>query len=320
MRLLRAPIAGEKLPMPRITTPFGFHSTSTEVIAGVRLDGKRAIVTGGASGIGMETARALASAGACVTLAVRRPDAAESVAAELRESTGNSAIDVRRLDLSDLHSVHAFTDAWIDPLHILINNAGIMAIPTRQLTPQGLEIQFGTNFLGHFALTMGLHGSLSAAHGARIASLSSSAHLFSPVVFDDLNFNFIPYTPFGAYGQSKTACALLAIGVTRRWADDGICANALHPGAIATGLQKHSGGLKTPMERRKTPQQGAATSVMLAASPLLEGISGRYFEDCNEAPAVNSRPDDFTGCAPYALDPENADRLWQISSRLAARR
>jgi len=305
--------------MTRITTPFGFHSTSAEVIAGVRLEGKRAIVTGGASGIGVETARALAYAGAHVTLAVRLPGVAEAVAAELRESTSNRAIDVKLLDLSDLRSVHSFVDDWVEPLHILVNNAGIMAIPTRQTTPQGFEIQFGTNFLGHFALTAGLHRSLCSARGARVVSLSSSAHLFSPVVFDDLNFNFIPYTPFGAYGQSKTACALLAVGITQRWAADGICANSLHPGAIATGLQKHSGGLKTPVERRKTPQRGAATSVLLAASALLEGISGRYFEDCNEAPSVSQRSDDFLGCAPYALDPDNAERLWRLSSRLTAR-
>jgi NAD(P)-dependent dehydrogenase (short-subunit alcohol dehydrogenase family) len=305
--------------MSRITTPFGFQSTAADVIAGVRLDGKRAIVTGGASGIGIETARALATAGAAVTLAVRRPNASQSVAAELRQSTGNRAIDVKALDLSDLRSVYTFVDSWVDPLHILVNNAGIMAIPTRETTPQGFELQFGTNFLGHFALTVGLHPALCAARGARIVSLSSSGHLFSPVVLDDLNYDFIPYTPFGAYGQSKTACALLAIGVSQRWAADGICANTLHPGAIATGLQKHSGGLKTPAERRKTPQQGAATSVLLAASELLEGISGHYFEDCNEAPPVSKRPDDFTGCAPYAVDPDNADRLWRLSLRLAAR-
>ena len=147
--------------------------------------------------------------------------------------------------------------------------------------------------------------------------MSSSGHLFSPVVFDDLNFDFIPYTPFGAYGQSKTANALLAIGITCRWADDGIRSNALHPGAIATGLQKYTGGIKTPPDRRKTVQQGASTSVLLAASPLLEDISGRYFEDCNEAQQVMKRPTDFTGgYAAYAVDPANADRLWDESLKL----
>jgi len=305
--------------MLRITTAFGFHSTAAEISAGVKLDGKRAIVTGGASGIGIETARALASAGAAVTLAVRRPDAAQFVAADLRRSTGNHQIEVKQLDLSDLRSVARFTDAWAEPLHVLINNAGIMAIPELQRSAQGFELQFGTNFLGHFALTVGLHGALRSAQGARVVSLSSSGHLFSPVVFDDLNFDFIPYTPFGAYAQSKTACALLAVGITQRWISDGICSNTLHPGAIATGLQKHTGGLKTPPERRKTLGQGAATSVLLAASELLEGISGRYFEDCNEAQRVSRRPDDFTGYAAYALDPDNAHRLWELSLRLIAR-
>src|SRR4029079_17903406 len=138
---------------------------------------------------------------------------------------------------------------------------------------------------------------------ARVISLSSSGHFFSPVVFDDLNFDFIPYTPFGAYGQSKSANALLALGITRLWADQGIVSNAVNPGAIATGLQKYTGGLKTPVERRKTPEQGAATSVLLAASPLVAGVSGRYFEDCNEARQITERPTDFSGgVAPYAID------------------
>ena len=183
--------------------------------------------------------------------------------------------------------------------------------------PQGFELQFGTNFLGHFALTIGLHTALAAANGARVVSVSSTGHLFSPVIFDDLNFDFVPYTPFGAYGQSKTADALLAVGITQRWADDGIRSNTLHPGAIATGLQKYTGGLKTPPDRRKTPEQGASTSVLLAASPLLEGISGLYFEDCNEAQQLTKRPSDFTGgYAGYALDPENAERLWNLSMKL----
>jgi NAD(P)-dependent dehydrogenase (short-subunit alcohol dehydrogenase family) len=151
----------------------------------------------------------------------------------------------------------------------------------------------------------------------RVVSVSSTGHLFSPVIFDDLNFDFVPYTPIGAYGQSKTADALLAVGITKRWADDGIRSNTLHPGAIATGLQKYTGGLKTPPDRRKTPEQGASTSVLLAASPLLDGISGLYFEDCNEAQQVTKRPSDFTGgYAGYALDLENAERLWNLSMKL----
>jgi NAD(P)-dependent dehydrogenase (short-subunit alcohol dehydrogenase family) len=246
-------------------------------------------------------------------------EAAEPVAAELRQSTGNNAVDVRMLNLSDLRSVRAFAAGWSGPLHILVNNAGIMAVPELEKTPQGCELQFGTNFLGHFGLTVGLHKALASANGARVVSVSSSGHLFSPVIFDDLNFAFVPYTPLGAYGQSKSANALLAVGITHRWANDGILSNALHPGAIATGLQKHTGGLKTPVERRKTPQQGAATSALLAASPLLEGIGGLYFEDCNEAAQVTKRPMEFSGgFAAYAVDAENAKRLWDVSLKLIA--
>src|ERR1700756_385929 len=305
--------------MTRFTTHFGFHSTAAEVIAGVDLTGRKAIVTGGAAGVGAETVRALAGARAAVTMAVRRVDVAEPVAAELRRSAGNQAIDIKALDLSDLRSVKAFTDAWEGPLDILVNNAGIMAVPELGKTPQGFELQFGTNFLGHFALTVGLRRALAAAKGARVVSVSSSGHLFSPVLFDDLNFDFIPYTPIVAYGQSKTANALLAVGITHRWSGDGIRANALHPGAIATGLQKHTGGLKTPVEKRKTVAQGASTCVLLAASPLLEGVSGLYFEDCNQAQQVTRRPTDFTGgYAAYAVDPSNAERLWDLSLKLIA--
>nr|WP_316641109.1 hypothetical protein [uncultured Roseateles sp.] len=147
-------------------------------------------------------------------------------------------------------------------------------------------------------------------------SLSSSAQLLGPVVFDDLHFRFRAYEPFVAYAQAKTACVLMAVEATQRWQHEGIFSNAVHPGAIATKLQKHTGGLKTPLERRKTPEQGAATSVLLAASPLLQRVGGRYFEDCNEAPVVEQRPADFTGVAPYALNPANAQRLWDVASQL----
>jgi NAD(P)-dependent dehydrogenase (short-subunit alcohol dehydrogenase family) len=302
----------------RIETPFGFSSSADEVIQGISLLGKRAIVTGGSSGIGIDTARVLAEAGAEVTLAVRNLAAGRTVAADIQAQTGNPNVLVAPLDLSDLASVKAFVAAWQGPLHLLINNAGIMALPELTRTPEGLEMQFATNFLGHFALTVGLHDALAAAKGARIVSVSSSSNLFAPVFFDDLAFNFIPYDPFLAYGQSKTACALLAVEATRRWAKDGIYANALNPGAIATNLQKHTGGLKTPPERRKTPTQGAATTILLATSPLLAQIGGRYFEDCNEAEVVFSRPADYRGVAAYALDPANAQRLWDAALKLIA--
>ena len=305
--------------MDRITTPFGFGSTVDEVLQGVNLDGKHAIVTGGASGIGIETARALAQAGAGVTLAVRNLDAGRVVAQRITHATANRKVFVRALDLADRRSIATFVAGWKGPLNILVNNAGIMALPSLERTSEGWEMQFATNFLGHFALTVGLHAPLAAASGARIVSLSSSANMIAPVIFDDLHFDFLPYDPFVAYGQSKTACVLLAVEATRRWARDGIMANALNPGAIATHLQKHTGGLKTPIERRKTPAQGAATSVLLAASPLLNGIGGRYFEDCNEAPVVQRRPADFSGgVAPYALDPTNAERLWDVALKLGA--
>lgn len=303
--------------MDRIITPFGFDTTAGEVLAGVDLTGKRVIVTGGASGIGIETARALAVAGAEVTLAVRRPQASEAVAEEIRQSTGNRRVLVAPLDLVDPSSIKAFVAAWQGPLDILVNNAGIMALPEHERTPQGWEMQFATNFLGHFALTAGLHSALRASGQARIVSLSSSANMFSPVIFDDPHFDFMPYSPFVAYGQAKTACVLLAVEATRRWAGDGIIANALNPGAIATNLQKHTGGLRTPPALQKTTQQGASTSVLLAASLLLAGIGGRYFEDCNEAPVVLRRPTDFSGgVAPYAIDPANAERLWDMAMHL----
>jgi NAD(P)-dependent dehydrogenase (short-subunit alcohol dehydrogenase family) len=188
-------------------------------------------------------------------------------------------------------------------------------------------MQFATNHLGHFALALGLHDALAAAGNARIVAVSSSGHLGSPVIFDDLHYAFREYTPFGAYGQSKTANVLFAVGATRRWADDGITANALMPGGIATELQRHVGGgdyMKDAEERfrragaaLKTVEQGAATSVLLATSPQLEGIGGHYFEDCNEAPTIHRRGEaGIGGVAPYALDAANAERLWEVSLEL----
>lgn len=300
--------------MTLFTTPFGFASTAAEVLADVDLSGRRAIITGATSGIGVETARALAAAGADVVLGVRRLDAGRQVAAQITESTGNPAVSAAALDIADLVSVRDFVAQMrAEPVHMLINNAGIMALPELSRTGSGHEMQFATNYLGHFSLTLGLHDALKAAGGARVVSVSSSGHLLSPVVFDDLDYRFRPYDPWTAYGQSKTADVLLAVGVTDRWSDDRIVGNALNPGAIATGLQKHTGGLQTPVERRKTIEQGAATSVLLAASPLVEGIGGRYFDDCNESPVVAERPEDYRGVAEYALDSENASRLWDVA-------
>jgi len=168
--------------------------------------------------------------------------------------------------------------------------------------------------LGHFALTLGLHRHLAEAGDARVVCVSSTGSLFSPVLWGDPHFRFIPYDPLLAYAQSKTACILLSVGIAQRWAGSGISSNALHPGAIATNLQRYTGGLRTPEALRKTPRQGAATSVLLAASPALKGVSGRYFEDCNVAPVCNERPSAaLTGVAPYALDGSNAERLWELA-------
>jgi NAD(P)-dependent dehydrogenase (short-subunit alcohol dehydrogenase family) len=300
-----------------ITTPFGFQSTAAEVLADVDLSGKRAIVTGAASGIGVETARALAGAGADVTLAVRDPRAGADIAAQIIASTGNPGVHAAQLELTDPPSIYRFVGSWRGPLEILVNNAGVMASPEAR-TDDGWESQFATNHLGHFALSVGLQPALAAAGGARVVAVSSSGHLWSPVVFDDINFRFRPYDPLLAYGQSKTANVLFAVEATARWSEDGIYANALNPGAIQTNLQRHVGGtVRTPLELQKSPQQGAATSVLLAASPQLDGIGGRYFADCHEATLVDHRPEGFTepntAVAPYALDPGNEMRLWELS-------
>jgi NAD(P)-dependent dehydrogenase (short-subunit alcohol dehydrogenase family) len=289
---------------------FGFSSTASEVLAGVDLSGQRALITGANSGIGVETARALAAAGAEVVLAVRNVVAGKEIA-----STIGDAASVAELDLASPQTVRAFVDGWDGPLHMLVNNAGIMAVPELTRTPEGHELQFAVNFLGHFALARGLHDALAQAGGARIVSLSSNAHLMAPPVFDDLDWVYRPYSPIGAYGESKTATVLLAVEATRRWAVDGIVANAVNPGAIATNLQKHTGGLRTPVERRKTIEQGAATSVL--AATLTTG--GHYYEDCAEAPALTGPPVMFGGgVAPFALDPGNAERLWEIATKLVS--
>ncbi|HKH41931.1 MAG TPA: SDR family NAD(P)-dependent oxidoreductase [Solirubrobacterales bacterium] len=314
----------------RIRTPFGADSTAAEVVEGIALTGKRAIVTGAGSGIGVETARALAGAGAEVTMAVRKTADGEEVAADIRSSTGNDQVMVEPLELTDRASIDALAIRWEGPLDILVNNAGVMAIQKLTRTDRGYEMQFATNHLGHFALALGLHDALAAADGARIVSVSSSGHLRSPVVFDDLHYDFREYDPFGAYGQSKTANVLFAVEATRRWADDGITANSLMPGGIATNLQRHVGGeeymknaakrFRSAGVRFKTAEQGAATSVLLASRPELDGVGGRYFEDCNEAPLIHSRNEagGIAGVAGYALDPGNAWRLWEVSLELIA--
>jgi NAD(P)-dependent dehydrogenase (short-subunit alcohol dehydrogenase family) len=320
-----------------IQTGFGASSTVWDVVEGIDLTRTRAIVTGASSGIGIETARALVAVGAEVTLAVRDPAAGERTAAEIRAATGG-AVRVGLVDLADLTSINAFLAAWDGPLHLLINNAGVMRIPTLELVGRGWERQFATNHIGHFALTVGLHDALKAGAQdrgeARVVSLSSRGHLRSPVVFEDPFFTARPYDGAVAYGQSKTANVLFAVEAHRRWSSEGITANAVHPGAIFdTNLSRHMtpeqleriwGGIRERQATAggpgiKTREQGAATSVLVATSPLLDRIGGRYFEDCNEARRL---PPEFpaettvSGVAGYALDPENAARLWDLSESL----
>jgi NAD(P)-dependent dehydrogenase (short-subunit alcohol dehydrogenase family) len=312
----------------RITTPFGFEATAAEVIDGIDLAGRRAIVTGASSGIGIETARALAGAGAAVTLAVRDTGAGERVAADIRTSTGNASVDVGRVDLTDLKSVADFVAEFDGPMDILVNNAGVMALPERQPGHAGWELQLATNHLGHFALATGLHDALAAADGARIVSLSSVAHLRSAVEFDDLGYERRPYDPGEAYGQSKTANVLFAVEATRRWGPDGITANAVHPGAILeSNLSRHMDPdlleqlRSSGRYRYKTLPQGAATSVLLATWPQLDGVGGRYFEHNQEAVVSDDPAAAYAeghGVARYALDPDNAGRLWESSERALA--
>jgi NAD(P)-dependent dehydrogenase (short-subunit alcohol dehydrogenase family) len=312
----------------RITTPFSCEATAAEVIGGIDLTDRRAVVTGASSGIGIETARALAGAGAAVTLAVRNVRSGEGVAADIRATTANPSVDVRRMDLAELESIGEFVAGFDGPLHILINNAGVMALPERQLGHAGWEQQLATNHLGHFALATGLHDALAAAEGARVVSLSSVAHLRSAVDFDDLGYARRSYDPGEAYGQSKTANVLFAVEANRRWAPNGITANAVHPGAILEStLSRHIDPevleqlRSSGRYRYKTLAQGAATSVLLATWPPLDGIGGRYFEHNQQAIVADDPAAAYAeghGVARYALDPDNARRLWESSERALA--
>ena len=307
-----------------VVTPFGATSTAMEVLDGVDLTGRVAVVTGGSSGLGVETARALAAAGAEVVLAVRSLANGTAVARDISRSTGNTAVSVQPLDLMDLGSVDAFVDRWRGPLDILVNNAGVMACPLGR-TAQGWEAQFATNHLGHFALSVGLHKALATAGTARVVVVSSVGHVNGDVDFDDLHFERRRYEPFAAYAQSKTANVLFAVEAAQRWAPDGIAVNGLNPGRImTTNLLRHLGDVLQAAPASfdptstdvsyKNAEQGAATSVLLAGSPLLEGVTGRYFEDCQEAGPQT--PGVLRGVAAYALDSEHAARLWTVSTGL----
>jgi len=310
----------------RITSDFGARSTAKEVAAGHDLAGVSAIVTGAASGIGVETARALAEAGADVLLAVRNIEAGQAVADDIN-TAGKGQVSVGKLDLSDLASVAAFASAWGDkPLNILINNAGVMACPLGY-TAQDLEAQVGANHFGHFLLsvllTRGLMNGADDGRQSRLVSLSSIGHRRGGVVFDDIHYRNRPYDKWESYGQSKTANALFAVGFHARFAELGVTANSVMPGGIRTPLQRHLTDEEMRAfgwidaegrvnDRFKSPEQGAATSVWAALAPELEGVGGLYLENCNQAlPWTESNP--FEGVLPHALDPEAAERLWVVS-------
>ncbi|MFP1155360.1 SDR family NAD(P)-dependent oxidoreductase [Mycobacterium sherrisii] len=321
------------------TTPFGWETTAQKAITGIELHGVTALVTGGTSGIGAETARVLAGAGARVTITGRNLDAGRAVAARIAEEHPDAPeVTVAGLELSDPASVAAYAAEWDGPLHLLINNAGIMALPELTLNKDGHELQFATNHLGHFALTTGLHDALAAGAadaasavlgGARIVSLSSRGHLRAGIDFDDLDFQHRAYDPLIAYGQSKTANVLFAVEAAARWAGDGITANAVHPGAILeTGLSRHmpastlTGIQATNKQQFKTIGQGAATSIVVATSPTLAAVTGRYFEDCQESQVIPEGTPDIPsharGVAWYALDTTDAARLWEVSTQLTS--
>jgi NAD(P)-dependent dehydrogenase (short-subunit alcohol dehydrogenase family) len=301
---------------------FGAEATAAEVVEGVDLTGRRVVVTGGASGIGRETVRALASVGADVVLAARSQEQADRVAAELAPVV-RGTVRGAALDLTDLDSIDRFVQGWTGPLDVLVANAGVMASPLRR-TAAGWELQLATNHIGHFVLATGLHDALAASGRARIVVVSSVGHVNGDVDLDDLDFERHEYDPWVAYSRSKTANVLFAVEAASRWAGDGIVANALNPGRIAgTGLGRHSAPPPTAFDPAgttgvsvKTPEQGAATSVLLAASPLVEGVTGRYFEDCRIAgPFV---PGVRRGVAAYAVDPEHARALWAATEKLVA--
>ncbi len=311
----------------RDATTFGADTTTSEVLEGLDLSGKVVLITGGSSGLGQESARALAEKGAHVILTARDMPKGEGVAVEIRQSTGNPNVEVMELELGSLASVRAFAPRFLErhpTLHILINNAGVMACPFSK-TADGFEQQFGTNHLGHFLLTNLLLPALRRGAPSRIVSVSSRGHHMSPVVFDDLQFERRPYQNWLSYGQAKTANVLFAVGLERRFAKEGIHAYALHPGAILTELGRHmqpedftflqSRAPKGGTFQFKTIPAGAATQVFAATAPELEGRGGVYLEDCHVA-SVNDAEDALDGVKSYAIDPQNAERLWDVSTTL----
>jgi len=324
--------------MSSIQTPihsgFTMASTADEVLAGIDLNGKTAIVTGGYSGIGTETTRALRAAGARVIVPARD-------LAKARRALDGIDAGIEPMDLADPASIDAFAERFLargEPLHMLVNSAGVMAMPLTR-DARGYEMQFATNHLGHFQLTARLWPALKRAHGARVVSVSSRGHRFAGVDFDDPNFERREYDPWIAYGQSKTANVLFALGVDRRGEAEGIRAFALHPGAIITDLVRHmsqddlrargaideSGQPVVDLARGfKSVAQGAATSVWCATSPQLDGMGGVYCEDVEVSPVLvdaDSAPGKVSsdvGVRPWAIDPIAVEQLWTLSEKLSA--
>jgi NAD(P)-dependent dehydrogenase (short-subunit alcohol dehydrogenase family) len=306
----------------KIGSGFGAHSTADDVLAGIDLSGKLAIVTGGYSGLGLETTRALTKAGARVVVPARRPDTAWKALA------GLDGVELDELDLGDLESVRAFAERFLDSgrtVDLVIDNAGIMACPETRVGP-GWEAQFATNHLGHFALVNRLWPAIEPG-GARVVSVSSRAHHFSGIRWDDVHWR-TGYDKWQAYGQAKTANVLFAVHLDKLGADRGVRAFALHPGGILTPLQRHlpkaemvergwideQGNVLNP-SGFKSPEQGAATQVWAATSPQLAGMGGVYLEDCDIAePAVDG--DESGGVKAWATDREQAERLWTLSAEL----
>jgi NAD(P)-dependent dehydrogenase (short-subunit alcohol dehydrogenase family) len=306
----------------KIGSGFGAHSTADEVLAGIDLSGKLAIVTGGYSGLGLETARALTKAGARVVVPARRPDTAWKALA------GLDGVELDELDLGDLESVRAFADRFLDSgraVDLVIDNAGIMACPETRVGP-GWEAQFATNHLGHFALVNRLWPAIEPG-GARVVSVSSRAHHFSGMRWDDVHWR-TGYDKWQAYGQAKTANVLFAVHLDKLGADRGVRAFSLHPGGILTPLQRHlpkaemvergwideQGNVLNP-SGFKSPEQGAATQVWAATSPQLAGMGGVYLEDCDIAESAVDG-DESSGVRAWATDLEQAERLWTLSAEL----
>ncbi|MCA9641655.1 MAG: SDR family NAD(P)-dependent oxidoreductase [Polyangiaceae bacterium] len=306
---------------------FGHDTTTSEVLAGVDLTGQLALVTGGSSGLGVETARALAAHGAEVVITARNLEKAEAVAKKIREET-SARVSVEQLELDRLASVRAFATRFLErnpKLQLLINNAGVMACPKGE-TSDGFEQQFGTNHLGHFLLTGLLVPALLAGAPARIVNLSSRGHFISPLNLEDPNFEQRDYDKWVAYGQAKTANVLHAVELERRLGARGVHAYAVHPGVIITELIRHmdqedfEGFRKRgTTSRMKTVEAGAATTVYAATAPELAERGGCYLEDCHVS-EVNDDPTATAGVRSYAVDPQLAQRLWAESERLVAER